>query len=35
MNCVPGDVPKRDAAGFIAAFCDGHAEFLRKSALGQ
>ncbi|MGE3312435.1 MAG: DUF1559 domain-containing protein [Limisphaerales bacterium] len=34
VNATSGHVSKRHNAGFNASFCDGHAEFTRKSKLG-
>lgn len=35
QNPTGGHVAKRHGAGFNASFCDGHAEFVKKSRLGM
>jgi prepilin-type processing-associated H-X9-DG protein len=34
-NKEEGHVSKRHSRGFMATFCDGHAEFIKKSTLGM
>jgi prepilin-type N-terminal cleavage/methylation domain-containing protein/prepilin-type processing-associated H-X9-DG protein len=35
VRCHDGFVAKRHTGGFNAAFCDGHAKFIRNSRMGQ